>query len=262
MRPGPARNDWWTAFTRRPGARLVLICFPYAGGSPSLFNTWASQLPEQVDLYAIRLPGHGERSAETPIADLTKLVPALSAALLTILHRPFLFFGHSLGALLSFEVARWLRRHCRIVPAGLLVSGRRAPHIPDADPRVSELCDSDFLARLRELKGTPPEVLEHAEFFRVFAPRLRADFKLVETYNYVLEPPLPCPITAVGGVDDEESSGDRLDAWNIHTSGTFVKYVLPGDHFFLHSGELELLRLVRGDLIQTMAKLPHTEGGK
>jgi medium-chain acyl-[acyl-carrier-protein] hydrolase len=228
------------------------VCFPYAGGTASVFRSWHPQLPGQVEVLAIRLPGRGERSAEPPLTEWHELVAPLSAALSTVLDGPFVFFGHSLGALIGFEVARWLRRHRGINPERLLVAGRRAPQVPDDEPPVSATSDEEFTRRLRELKGTPPEILEHAELFALVLPRLRADFKLGETYAYVPEPPLRCPITAFGGADDDETLEGKLDAWSAHTSGTFTTHLLPGDHFFLHSRECELLSLVGAELCRSL----------
>lgn len=245
---GVASREWWPVFGRRPGAELKLLCFPYAGGTSSLFRLWHLQLPEQVELAAIRLPGRAERASEPPITEWPELVRRVSASLDGVLDRPFVFFGHSLGALVGFEVARWLRRHRGIAPERLLVAARRAPHIPDTEPSTWDRDDEGFVARLRELKGTPPAILESPEVLELLAPRLRADFKLVDTYAYRSEPPLDCPIVAFGGAQDEESLEGRLDGWALHTSGRFTKHVLPGDHFFIHSRERDLLAVVGAEL--------------
>jgi surfactin synthase thioesterase subunit len=203
----------------------------------------------------VQFPGREERAAEPTIASWPDLVAPLASALAAMLDRAFVFYGHSLGAVVSFEVARWLRRHRGIGPSRLLVSGRRAPHLPDHDPSMWDASDEEMITRLRELRGTPPEILGNPELFALIAPRLRADFRLADTYRYEADEPLACPITAFGGTDDPECRDERLDGWSQHTCGGFTKFVLDGDHFFLHSREHELLALIRRELLRTPPRL-------
>jgi medium-chain acyl-[acyl-carrier-protein] hydrolase len=233
-------------FGRRPGAALKLICFTYAGGTGSNFRHWQDFLPRFVEVSAVRLPGRG-RNVDAPPLGWAEIVPVLSAELFANIDRPFVFFGHSLGAILSFEVARWLRRRRGVRPQRLLVSGRRAPHLPQCK-RLSCATNEDLVEKLRELKGTPLEILGDNELLEIVAPRIRADFQLADDYRYTPEPPLACPITAFGGADDEESQVERLEAWSVHTTGTFSSHLFPGDHFFLHAHERELLALINDEL--------------
>lgn len=254
MQRSALRAAWWSTFTHRPQAVLKCICFPYAGGSAAVFRHWDFELPGQVELSAIRLPGRGERLADPPVSEWSAIVPPLAAALASLLDRPFVFFGHSLGAVLGFEVARWLRRHHRRLPERLLVSGRRAPHLP-ATEALSCANDDELVARLRDLKGTPPEILQDAELLASLSPRLRADFELADRYTYVPEPPLECPITALCGADDQETDGGKLEEWREHTHGVFTRHVFEGDHFFIHSREPQVLALVRNELLQACNRL-------
>jgi medium-chain acyl-[acyl-carrier-protein] hydrolase len=128
------------------------------------------------------------------------------------------------------------------------VSGRRAPHIPVTDPPDYEKSDEDFIAKLRELKGTPEELLDNDELLRFMLPVLRADFELAQTYQYYEEFPLSCPITAFGATDDEESQDGRLDGWRIHSTKRFGRHILDGDHFFLHSAQDRLLTILGMEL--------------
>ena len=247
---GP-RCGWWTSFGRRPGASRRLVCFPYAGGTAGVFRLWHRQLPEEVELCAVQMPGRGTRSDEACVTRWRDLVPVVSEALLPLFDRPFALFGHSLGALVSFEVARWLGRHHGIRPDRLLVSGRRAPHLPDCGRKMWNAADEELIAHLRDLNGTPANLLHQRELLDILLPRLRADFRLVETYRCRPGPPLACPITAFGGSDDEETREGRLEAWSVQTSGGFKHEVLAGDHFFIHSREPELLTSIRRDLVAT-----------
>jgi surfactin synthase thioesterase subunit len=125
------------------------------------------------------------------------------------------------------------------------VSGRRAPQIPDTGIQLHLMNDADFLAKIGELNGTPSEVLANSELLQLILPALRADSELCETYEYVDGPPLSCPITALAGKDDNEETQERLEGWRLQTSSLFSLYVFEGDHFFIHSNEQKILRLLR-----------------
>jgi medium-chain acyl-[acyl-carrier-protein] hydrolase len=176
------------------------------------------------------------------------LVEAAAESLLPYLDRPFSFFGHSMGALISFELARLLRREHKLHVSKLFLSGRGAPHLPDHEPTTYNLPEPEFIAELRRLKGTPQEVLAHPELMDLMSPILRADFEICQTYEYVPEPPLECPIVAFGGLQDEEISHRQLDAWREHTNSSFSLRMFPGDHFFLHASAPMLYRIIAQEL--------------
>lgn len=181
-----------------------------------------------------------------PFTQIEPLVGAIAQVLLPYLDKPFAFFGHSMGAIVSFELARLLRRQHEREPVHLFVSGRRAPQISPLQPDIHTLSEPAFLDRLRRLNGTPKAVLENAELMQLLLPTLRADFAVVETYIYAAEPPLNCPITVFGGLQDDEVGLDGLQAWRQHTDASFALQLFPGDHFFLHSApELLLQSLAR-----------------
>ena len=173
-------SDPWIACRKpRPQARLRLFCFPYAGGGASIFRTWPDGLPADVEVCPVQLPGRGTRLMERPFTQLSPLVEALAQALLPLLDKPFAFFGHSLGALVSFELARHLRRQYGVHPVRLFVSACRAPQIPHRDRPIHTLPEAEFLAELRRLNGTPAEVLEHEELMRDRTSRLAGGFRAV-----------------------------------------------------------------------------------
>lgn len=165
---------------------------------------------------------------------------------------PFAFFGHSMGALLSFEVARELRRQHGIVPVHLFASGRRAPQAPDRDPPIHQLPDPAFLDELRLLDGTPEEVLEHPELMELMLPVLRADMAVSETYVYKPEDRLACSISAFGGLQDSEVDYDGLVAWREQTRRSFTLQMFPGNHFFLKSSQSLVLEAVSQGLTQRL----------
>lgn len=234
----------------RPNARaaLRLFCFPYAGGGAAVYAPWAGALPETIEVIAVQPPGRAERLAEPAHAELGSLVEALFAPIGPLLDRPFAFFGHSMGALVSFELARALRRARCPQPQILIASGHGAPHLPARRPPAHHLPTPEFLGELRRLGGTPPEVLAHNELLELLLPTLRADFALCETYSYGYGAPLACPIVALGGLEDPDVSRADLEAWGDHTlAGAYVRMV-PGGHFFLHSARQLVLTVVAREL--------------
>lgn len=235
------RRPW--IVTCRRGDGLRLICFPYAGGGPSLFRSWPFESSQQIEVCAVQLPGREARMKEPPISDLRRLVLELSDALEPLLDRPMALFGHSIGGLVAFEFARELRRRHGIEPVHLFVSGCPAPQLTD-DDRLSELPDGEFLERMRRFNGTPREILEHAEMMELVLPTLRADFALRDTYVHRDESPLGCPISAFGGMADHAVGFDRLEPWQAHTAEGFQLWLFQGDHFFVRTAQAAVVEAV------------------
>lgn len=189
--------------------------------------------------------------AVPPIRRLPLLIEALMPVMIGLLDTKFAFFGHSMGAMIAFELARELRRRKMPQPAHLLVSGRRAPNMPKTDPVTYNLPEDEFRAELLRLNGTPTEVLEHAELMSLLLPLLRADFELVQTYEYADDAPLSCPIAVYGGLEDHEVPREALLPWKQQTEARFSLQLLPGDHFFLRSASRHLLQLLERELFST-----------
>jgi len=240
---------WYACHKPNPAASLRMFCFPYAGGGTAIFRSWQDRLPSTVEVYPIELPGRGARWKEPPFLRLPPLVQSIAAAIIGILDKPFVFFGHSMGGLLSYELAQYLRIHYGLEPAHLFISGCRAPHAFQDDKQTYMLPDSEFLERVRELNGTPSEILEDAELMTMVLPIIRADFAICDNYTYSPLPPLSCPITTFGGTEDTEVSVDHLVAWQEHTKKRFVMHPLPGDHFFINSAQSFLLDKLSNELL-------------
>jgi medium-chain acyl-[acyl-carrier-protein] hydrolase len=241
-------HAWLMCPTPNPQARIRFFCFPYAGGGGLVFRTWAADLPPALEVYALRLPGRENRLMEPPFIRLTPLVETLTSVLQPYLDRPFAFFGHSMGALLCFELVHALRHQQGQSPVHLFISGRRAPQLAAPHPPIHNLPEAEFVEKLRRLNGTPEAVLRDAALMQVLLPTLRADFALCETYGYVTKEPLDCPISAFGGLQDTEARYDDLTAWRDQTRCAFTLRMLPGDHFFLHSSRTVLLQAISNDL--------------
>ena len=185
---------------------------------------------------------------ETPFLELPALIDALAQALLPLLDKPFALFGHSLGALVSFELGRYLRTGYGIRPIRLFVSAAPAPQIPHRGLPVHNMPQTEFLAELRRLNGTPVELVNHKEIMDVVLPSLRADFALYESYRYSYEPPLDCPISAYGGLEDQHVKRRDLEGWRDQTGSSFSIRMFPGDHFFFRTIEPVLLRALAQEL--------------
>lgn len=243
---------WFPYQQTSTNARIRLFCFPYACGSASVYRTWQKHLSQEIEVCPVQLPGRDGRLREPPFTALAPLVEHLTAALLPLLDRPYAFFGHSMGALIGFELTRYLRRQGRSrLPTYLFVSGKGAPQLANTDPPVSHLPEADLIERLRHLKGTPEAVLRNAELISLFLPLIRADFALCETYQYVPDAPLPCPITTFGGLQDEGVTREMLSLWREQTGASFRMYFFDGDHFFLQKKQKQgsLLMALSQDLL-------------
>jgi surfactin synthase thioesterase subunit len=225
-----------------------LLCLPYAGGGASLYRQWSAALPG-TDVVAVQLPGREERITEPAIASIGPLVSAVADVVSPMLDRPFAVFGHSMGARIAFELTRELRRRGEALPALLFVSACKAPHIPRVPtPPISTLPDRLFARLLQGMNGTPPEILDDPEFMRTVLPTLRADFAVVDTYEYDDEPALGTPIHAFGGTQDGEVREDDLLAWQAHTTADFTLRMLRGGHFVVRTAAREMTRSIATDL--------------
>jgi medium-chain acyl-[acyl-carrier-protein] hydrolase len=252
--PTPISTPWIKRFKQNPKASLRLFCFPYAGGGATLFRSWHHWLPQQVEVCAIQLPGREDRIKEPPFTQILPLVKVLASILRPYSDIPFAFFGHSVGALISFELAHQLRAQQQPIPIHLFLSARRAPQIPDRNPLLNILPEREFLQELRNLNGTPIGVLENPELLQLVLPLLRADFSICGTYIYQSRSPLSCPISVFGGTGDLHETGNYLKAWDIHTNSTFSLTMIPGNHFFLQTNQSILLELLAQALISNLVQ--------
>lgn len=227
-----------------PRSVLRLFCFPYGGGAARAYRPWTMSLPPEIDVCAIQLPGRGNRLREPPLTNMALAVELVGKEIISFLDRPYAFFGHSMGAILCFEVVRLLRRGGHQLPTHLFVSGHKAPQIPKTEPFTFNLPEPEFIEELQRLNGTPKEVLEHPDLMRMMLPLLRADFESIQTYTYEREPPLDCPITALGGLLDPDINRETLGPWSEQTTAAFNLRMFPGDHFFLHKEQSGVLRVI------------------
>jgi medium-chain acyl-[acyl-carrier-protein] hydrolase len=214
-----------------------------------VFAQWFTELPGYLEGYIAHYPGRGSRYREPAIRNLPDLVEGLCQAIKPLLDRPFAFFGHSLGALVAFELARQSKGGHLPQPGILFVSACGAPHLPDPHAPIHALPEADFLKSLRALNGIPAEVVNHPELMDLLLPTLRADFEALEAYRYISnEPALNCPIVALGGLEDPRVSRERLEGWAQQSNAFFRLQYFPGDHFFIHTTREAVLATLTAEL--------------
>ena len=242
----------------RPGlqhrADLRLFCFSHAGGAASAYHTWGAKLDE-VDVWAVQLPGREGRISEPLISDLRELRQSLAEAMAPRLDCPYAFFGHSMGAVVAYETARELQARGAPMPVELYVSGRPSPNRPLNTSPLHPLPDDEFIKELgRRFGGLPAAILAEPDLMAMFLPILRSDLTMLETHEFIAHPPLNVPISAYSGLEDHQISEDDLLGWRHLTTSSFRARRFPGGHFFLHEQRKNFLEFFTAELIRQARK--------
>lgn len=249
-------NSWFIFPKPNPMARLRLFCFPYAGGGASIFHAWANTLPSDIETVGIQMPGMESRIMEPPIESLSLVVQTLLSEIYPKCDKSFVFFGHSLGALISFELTRNLKKRYGLQPLHMFVAGIHAPHILNQKPPIHDLPETDFLTMLQgRYSGIPEEILRNPDILELVLPGLKASLKMYECYKYEEDDPLDCDITAFGGDQDKNTRREDLEAWCHQTKRSFTLHMLPGSHFFINSERNHFLRTFSSELRGILSKL-------
>jgi len=227
-----------------------LFCFPHAGGQALTYRPWQSQLPNFVEVCPVELPGHGTRRRDSPLSSLSEIVDATGEGITSALDLPCAFFGHSMGAVIAFELARRLEDTRKAKLLGMFASGREAPHLLVREPLIYDLPDPEFLAEVSALNGIPDEILRNHELMELLMPTLRADFTAIETYRYRASSSLlTCPITVLGGLADSVTR-EELEGWQAHTDRKVSVRMFRGDHFFLYgSAQSQVVEVLARELL-------------
>ncbi|MEU9504679.1 alpha/beta fold hydrolase [Micromonospora sp. NPDC048170] len=242
--PGPADD------------RPVLVVVPYAGSGVAPFRTWGPELASLATVTAVLLPGREQLFGEPLLTSMTDVLRGLTPQVAALRPRPVVLFGHSLGALIAFGLARELRRE-GVPPAALIVSGAGSPCRRDPTDMIHLLGDDALLQRTVDYDGMPPELLADRDLSAMFIPILRADFQVLETWVVDPLPPLDLPVTVLRGVSDTSVTDHQADGWRTHTVAPPVERFLPGGHFFVHTAREQVLHAVR-DVLAAVPRRAHT----
>ena len=238
----------WKTIT---GETRLLCCFPYAGGGASIYRQWHEILtPYNVSVCSVALPGR-EEDIDLPLyTRLTTLVKDLADELVAYSTHPMTFFGHSLGALVAFELTHELARRHMPPPAHLILSGCRAPHLPSPFQAVDLYDDRELLALLLRLNVIPKEAFAHQELMSLFLPRIRADFEMILTYRFEAGIRLACPMSVYGGQDDATIQLADLLAWRDYAGSFCHLRLFPGAHLYPWEHQEEFLHALIHDIIE------------
>ena len=244
---GPAPDRWVRRFHPAAPDAPRLVCFPYAGGSASYFFPVSGALAPGVETLAVQYPGRQDRRTEPVVPDITRLADQLADVLAAEPPRRTVFFGHSMGAVVGYEVARRLERRGTVLDH-LYVSGRRPPSEPRPDEDVHTRDDAGILAELTTLGGPGTALLADPEIAELALPALRGDYRAIETYRHLPGTPLRCPVTALVGDDDPKAGVEEARGWAAVTDGPFDLRVFPGGHFYLSTQNAAVFDVLRQSL--------------
>jgi medium-chain acyl-[acyl-carrier-protein] hydrolase len=246
MVPNP---DFFVALPR-PNAAVRLVCFPHAGGAPTVFSRWTGLLGLDIEGVCVQYPGRGQRFREKSLTSIPEIVDGIVRRFDDLSSKPFAFYGHSLGGWVAFEVARRLRRMGMPTPQHLFVGASRPPHLGPAFDPIHALPETEFIEALQARYGGIPTVIyQDREILNLFMMAMRADFTAYELHRMEHEPPLPMPITAFAGAEDDAVTAASMKEWAIHTDAEFELNVLPGGHFFPPSTIETLIEMIRDRVI-------------
>ncbi len=246
-------NRWVTCPFPQPEATLRIFCFPFAGGGASIYRGWGKLFGSKVEVCPIQLPGRENRFSEPAFKEARALAQALASQLQLYSDKPFVMYGHSMGALVAFELTRVLQANGMTMPEALILGAHRAAHLPRTRETLYNLDDKAFIDRLQRFGGFPEEVLASADLLQFLMPTLKADFTLCDTYVYTEQEPLNCPIHIFAGAADPEAPPSVMEAWCQHSNTDTQMHIFQAGHFFIRS---DLERVV--DTLKTILPLSQT----
>ncbi|NEQ11710.1 MAG: thioesterase, partial [Moorea sp. SIO4E2] len=236
------KTSRWIAYHQpKPNARLRLFCFHPWGSSASMFQGWSDQLLTDIEVLPIQLPGRQRRLQEKPFTEFVPLIQVLGEILSPYLDRPFAFFGHSMGALIAFELAHILEQEYNLKPLHLFLSAALPPSDTSLSKEFESFSQEQKLNYLMNISEIPKDIYDDPPLLQELMNVFKADLELLQSYSYVEKPPLSCPISSFGGINDSLTSEKQLSEWSKYTYSPFKLQMFPGQHMFLKDSKKLLL---------------------
>ncbi len=240
-------SHWLSKWTDSSAPRVRVICFASAGSGSAPYQAWSQSAPSGVEVRAVQLPGRESRRGEHFVTDFPHFVGEVAAAVQTLSDVPLALWGHSMGAIGAFEVARQLARSVPDQPAHLFIAARSSPGAPYSP--IHQLPDEQLLLFLEERYGVIPSAIrDDPQLLNYFLPIIRADLRLLSSYQFVDGPPLACPLTAMGGRNDHSVSEMQLNQWGRFTTGCFKLKMFDAGHFFPQELHQEVVSTITHEL--------------
>ena len=222
---------------------MNLFCFPFAGGNKYSYNHFLPFAAKKIKIIPLELPGRGARMREPFITNMNEMVSDLYKIIVHDLSKPYAFYGHSMGAVLAFLMVKRIVNDNLTPPVYLFVSGKEAPSVSNKNPIRHLMPREEFIAELREMGGSPEQLLDDDELMNFFEPVLRADFQAMELYEYEKTSPLQIPVLAMIGLD-EDITEEEVQAWQEETIQKIEIMKFEGKHFFIFNYSKEIMALI------------------
>ncbi|MFI2620673.1 thioesterase II family protein [Streptomyces sp. NPDC018584] len=236
-------GTWIRRYHPTSDIRARLLCLPHAGGSATFYLPLSGMLAPTVEVLAVQYPGRQDRYHEPNIKSLPRLADQIFEVIRHLDDRPLALFGHSMGAVLAYEIALRLQDAGLPAPVRLFASGRRAPSC-DRDERLHLGSDAQLRSEVLRLGGPHVELLADPEIMAMAMPAIRSDYHAVENYRHTPGQKLTCPVTVLTGNSDPRVAIDEAAAWEEHTTGPTELQVFPGGHFFLVAHSTRVSELI------------------
>lgn len=227
--------------------KISLFCFPYAGGSATIYNKWRKYIDSCIEIVPVELSGRGKRFNEPLYDNINDVVDDMYHILKESINGPYALFGHSMGSVIAYDLAYRISNSDLPNPEYLFLSGRKPPHIEKREKIIHTLPDEEFKNEIINMGGTEKEVFENKQLLELFLPIMRSDFRIVENYRYMEKSPLDIKIIGLYG-DEEDIDYSEAKEWSIHTRKDCRIFEMKGNHFFINDSTKEIVNILNNVL--------------